>query len=64
MYKITFKFEQKGLAPVTIDNIEADQSILEVALKNDIDFTIIAAVFAPAVPAMYMWNKAKTWWKS
>lgn len=37
MYNITFKFEQKGLEPVTIKNIESDQSILEVALKNDID---------------------------
>ena len=37
MYTITFKFEQKGLQPVTLNNIEADQSILEVALKNDID---------------------------
>src|SRR5262245_41977811 len=36
MYKITFKFEQKGLEPVTLDNITADQSLLEVALKNDI----------------------------
>jgi 2Fe-2S ferredoxin len=37
MYKITFKFEQKGLEPVVIENVEANQSILEVALKNDID---------------------------
>ena len=37
MYTITFKFEQKGLEPITLNNIEADQSILEVALKNDID---------------------------
>ena len=37
MYTITFKFEQKGLVPVTLNNIESDQSILEVALKNDID---------------------------
>jgi len=37
MYTITFKFEQKGLKPVTLNNIEPDQSILEVALKNDID---------------------------
>jgi len=36
MYNITFKFEQKGLLPVTIGNVDADQSILEVALKNDI----------------------------
>jgi 2Fe-2S ferredoxin len=37
MYTITFKFEEKGLAPVTLTNIESDQSILEVALKNDIE---------------------------
>ncbi len=37
MYSIKFKFEQKGLEPITIGNIEAGQSILEVALKNDID---------------------------
>ena len=37
MYKITFKFEQKGLDPITLNNIEPNQSILEVALKNDIE---------------------------
>ena len=37
MYTVTFKFEQKGLEPVTINNVEPDQSILEVALINDID---------------------------
>ena len=37
MYKITFRFEQKGLEPVTLEGIEAGQSILEVALKNDIE---------------------------
>lgn len=37
MYTIRFKFEQKGLEPVTINNVEAGQSILEVALINDID---------------------------
>lgn len=37
MYNITFKFEQKGLEPITIDKVEGNQSILEVALKNDID---------------------------
>ncbi len=36
MYTVTFKFEQKGLEPVTINNVENDQSILEVALTNDI----------------------------
>ncbi|MEO6403970.1 MAG: 2Fe-2S iron-sulfur cluster-binding protein [Ferruginibacter sp.] len=37
MYNITFRFEQKGLEPVTIENVTEDQSLLEVALKNDID---------------------------
>ena len=37
MYSITFKFEQKNLQTVTIDNLEPNQSVLEVALKNDID---------------------------
>ena len=37
MYNITFKFEQKGLEPISLYNIESDQSILEVALKHDIE---------------------------
>lgn len=37
MYSITFRFEEKGKQPVTLTNIEPDQSILEVALKNDIN---------------------------
>ena len=37
MYTVTFKFEQKGLEPITINNVEPDQSILEVALTNDIE---------------------------
>jgi 2Fe-2S ferredoxin len=37
MYKVTFKFEQKGLEPITINNVEPNQSILEVALINDIE---------------------------
>ena len=37
MYNVTFKFEQKGLEPVTINNVKDDQSILEVALTNDIN---------------------------
>ena len=37
MYNVTFKFEQKGLEPVTINNVEDDQSILEVALTNNIN---------------------------
>ncbi len=37
MYNITFKFEEKGRAPITLNNIESDQSILEVALLNNIE---------------------------
>ena len=37
MYSIKFKFEQKGVEPIVISNLEEGQSILEVALKNDID---------------------------
>ena len=37
MYSITYKFEQKNLEPITIDNLEPNQSILEIALKNDIN---------------------------
>jgi 2Fe-2S ferredoxin len=36
MYTINFKFEQKGLAPITIEKCDVHDSILEVALKNDI----------------------------
>ena len=36
MYNIRFKFEQKGLAPVIITNVEPHQSILEIALTNNI----------------------------
>ena len=37
MYTITFNFEQKGLEPITLTDIEPDQSLLEVALKNNIE---------------------------
>ena len=37
MYTIKFKFEQKGMVPVTLDNIEPGQTLLEIALKNDIE---------------------------
>lgn len=37
MYTVTFKFEQRGLEPVTINSVEPDQSILEVALTHDIE---------------------------
>ncbi len=37
MYTITYKFEQKGLEPVTITNAEEGDSLLEIALKNEIE---------------------------
>ena len=37
MYTITFNFEQKGLEKVTLTGIEPDQSLPEVALKNDLE---------------------------
>lgn len=37
MYTIKFRFEEKGREPVTLNNIEQDQSLLEVALLNDIE---------------------------
>jgi 2Fe-2S ferredoxin len=37
MYNITFNFEQKGVDSVTIENVEPGQSILEVALLNNIE---------------------------
>jgi 2Fe-2S ferredoxin len=36
MYTIHFKFEEKGLEPLIIENQEPGDSILEIALKNDI----------------------------
>jgi 2Fe-2S ferredoxin len=37
MYTIKFKFEQKGLEPVILENVAPDQSLLEVALENNIE---------------------------
>ncbi len=37
MYNVTYKFEQKGLEPITFNNVEDGQSLLEVALINDIN---------------------------
>ena len=37
MYTITYKFQQRGLEPVTFSDVEDGQSLLEVALKNDIN---------------------------
>lgn len=37
MYKINFKFEEKGLEPVSLEGLESGESILEIALKHNIE---------------------------
>ena len=37
MYTINIKFEEKGVAPVTLNNIDYGVSLLEVLLDNDIE---------------------------
>lgn len=37
MYTIKINFEQPGLKPVTLQNVDPGQSLLEVCLKNDIE---------------------------
>ncbi|MFM2139257.1 MAG: hypothetical protein RJA57_1564 [Bacteroidota bacterium] len=37
MYTVKFNFEQKGLTPVTLEQVEAGQSLLELALRNEIE---------------------------
>ncbi len=36
MYNIRFEFEEKGKEPVTISNCAVDDSVLEIAIKNNI----------------------------
>jgi len=37
MYTVRLKFEQKGLTPVELEYVEPGQSLLELALTNNID---------------------------
>ena len=37
MYSLKINFEQKGLETVTLENVAADQSLLEVLLNNGIE---------------------------
>ena len=37
MYTIQFRFIQKGIEPVLLTNVETGQTLLEIALKNDIE---------------------------
>ena len=37
MYTVKFNFEQKGVDPVTFNNVESGLTLLEIALMNDIE---------------------------
>jgi len=37
MYTIKFKFEEKGLEPITIENVAPGQNMVEVAEENNIE---------------------------
>ncbi|HWC52130.1 MAG TPA: 2Fe-2S iron-sulfur cluster-binding protein [Chitinophagaceae bacterium] len=37
MYTVKFNFEQKDLQPVILENVEPGNSLLEIALMNDIE---------------------------
>ena len=37
MYTVKLNFEEKGVAPVVFNNVESGQTMLELALKNDIE---------------------------
>ena len=37
MYTLKINFEEKGQQPVTFENLEPNQTILEICLKNDIE---------------------------
>ena len=37
MYTVKFNFEEKGQQPITFENVSPGQTLLELALKNDIE---------------------------
>jgi 2Fe-2S ferredoxin len=37
MYTINIKFEQKGIAPIILENVKDGDSLLEILLDNNID---------------------------
>ena len=37
MYTVKFNFEEKGQQPITLENVSPGQTLLELALKNDIE---------------------------
>lgn len=61
MYTIRFNFEQSGLEPVTLTGIKPGQSLLEVALTNDIELHHnCGGVCACSTCHLYV-NKGEEW---
>lgn len=61
MYTIRFNFEQSGLEPVTLTGIEPGQSLLEVALTNNIELHHnCGGVCACSTCHLYV-NKGEEW---
>jgi hypothetical protein len=58
MYSLKINFEQKGLETVTLENVAADQSLLEVLLDAGIELHHIAVQFVLVVLFIYMLIKA------
>lgn len=54
MYTIKFKFEEKEKQPVILENVEPGNSILEIALMNDIELHHNCGESVPAPPAIFM----------
>ena len=61
MYTIRFNFEQSGLEPVTLNGVKPGQSLLEVALTNDIELHHnCGGVCACSTCHLYV-NKGEEW---
>lgn len=61
MYTIRFNFEQSGLEPVTLTEVKPGQSLLEVALTNDIELHHnCGGVCACSTCHLYV-NKGEEW---
>jgi 2Fe-2S ferredoxin len=61
MYTIRFNFEQSGLEPVTLTDVKPGQSLLEVALTNDIELHHnCGGVCACSTCHLYV-NKGEEW---
>ena len=60
MYDVMFKFEQKGLEPLTIKDVESYRSVLEVVIKNNINLHYSCGGVLLTISVMRMFKMAKT----